>query len=335
MATKSMIEKDKILEMYKMMVKIREFEKQGLELAKQNKFRAVIHTYIGQEAVAVGVCSALKNDDVITSTHRGHGHCIAKGADLRKMYAELMGKKTGYCDGKGGSMHIADVKTGNLGANGIVGGGIPIAMGAGLGFYLDNSEKVSVCFFGDGASNQGSFHEALNMASIWDLPVIFVCENNKYAISTHYKNAVNIESIAERAKAYGIPGIKIDGNNVVEVYKTIIENIDSIRNGSGPILIEADTYRLRGHYYGDMQNYRERSEVKYWKEKDPLKICREILRKVYDIDEEVFEQIKKEEKTNIKKAVSQAESDPEPEVKDLLKDLFTEKTANIKWIGRK
>jgi len=334
MENKSDLSKDKLLEMFRMMTRIREFEKEALELTKKRLIRAVVHTYIGEEAIATGVCSALSPQDLITSTHRGHGHCIAKGATLWKMYAELLGKETGYCKGKGGSMHIADLDTGNLGANGIVGGSIPIAVGAGLGSSLRDEGKVVVCFFGDGASNQGSFHEALNMASIWDLPVIFVCENNKYAISTHYTDSVAIDKISERAKSYGIEGLTIDGNDVMEMYNTVSHYVDKVRNGEGPVLIEADTYRIKGHYYGDNQNYRERSEVKEWKEKDPISQYKKKLVNDYEIDEKVLSKIKKEEKAAIKEAVEKAKNEPDPSPDELTEDLWACSTGNIEWKRR-
>jgi pyruvate dehydrogenase E1 component alpha subunit len=334
MVNKSDIKKEKLLEMFSTMVRIREFEKEALELTKKRMIRAVVHTYIGQEAVATGTCSALATEDSITSTHRGHGHCIAKGAVLWKMYAELLGKETGYCKGKGGSMHIADLDTGNLGANGIVGGSIPIAVGAALGSKLRDEGKVVVCFFGDGASNQGSFHEAINMASIWDLPVIFLCENNKYAISTHYTDSVAVDKISERAKSYAIEGITIDGNDVLEVFDTVSHYVDKVRKGEGPVLIEADTYRMKGHYFGDNQNYRDRSEVKEWKKKDPITNFRLKLINEYDISEDELDEIVKNEKQAIISAVEKAKNEPDPTPEELNQDLWACSTGNIEWKRR-
>ena len=217
-----MLTLDKKLEMYRQMITIRLFEEQAELLYIEGKIFGTFHLYVGEEAVAVGACAALQPDDFITSTHRGHGHCIAKGADVKRMMAELMAKDTGYCHGVGGSMHIADVEKGNLGANGVVGGGIPIATGAALGCKLQKNGKVVICFFGDGASNTGTFHESINMGSAFKLPVVYLCENNQYAMSTSVKYSVAIDDISERSKAYGIPGVTINGNKVLEVYEACL-----------------------------------------------------------------------------------------------------------------
>jgi pyruvate dehydrogenase E1 component alpha subunit len=308
--------------MYKKMLEIRKFEEKAIEFFTQNLIRGSMHLYIGEEAVAVGVCSALNKDDYIVSTHRGHGHCIAKGADLDKMMAELLGKATGYCKGKGGSMHIADVESGNLGANGIVGGGIPIAVGAALSSKLQKLNRVSVSFFGDGASNQGTFHESLNLASIWKLPVIFVCENNFYGITMPVKESTSVEKISERAKAYGIPGITIDGNNILEVYQTAFEAVERARKGEGPTLIEAITYRWEGHYKGDPQVYRSKEEIDEWKEKDPIKRFRELLFAENILDEDMDAQIIKEVQEEIQNASDYALRSPNPSPQDLLNDVY-------------
>lgn len=223
-----------LLDLYSRMTTIREFEKEAIELAKMNLTRAAIHTYNGEEAIGVGVCAHLTNNDYIVSNHRGHGHCIAKGADLRRMFAELMARETGYCKGKGGSMHIADMDVGMLGANGIVGGGIPIAIGAALAQKYLNKDSITVVFFGDGASNEGTFHESINMAAVNHLPVIFLCENNQYAISLNVKESTGCENIADRAVGYGIPGYILDGNNVVEVYNKMGEIVDHVRQYGAP-----------------------------------------------------------------------------------------------------
>ena len=248
---------------------IRLFEDKAIKLYNEGINRGALHPYTGEEAVATGICSALEAGDYITSTHRGHGHCLAMGGDPAIMFAELLGKKNGYCKGKGGSMHIADVGMGILGANGIVGGGIPIAVGAGIA--LDNMGKRNViaCFLGDGASNTGSFHEALNMASIWRLPVIFVCENNLYAISVSIKESMNISDISIRANSYNIKSFSIDGNNVEKVFETAREARKLTINKQGPVLIECKTYRLLGHWIADPQIYRNVSEVEEWRKKDP------------------------------------------------------------------
>jgi pyruvate dehydrogenase E1 component alpha subunit len=316
------ISKELGISMYKKMLEIRKFEEKAIEFFTQNLIRGSMHLYIGEEAVAVGVCSALNKDDYIVSTHRGHGHCIAKGADLDKMMAELLGKATGYCKGKGGSMHIADVESGNLGANGIVGGGIPIAVGAALSSKLQKLNRVSVSFFGDGASNQGTFHESLNLASIWKLPVIFVCENNFYGITMPVKESTSVEKISERAKAYGIPGITIDGNNILEVYQTAFEAVERARKGEGPTLIEAITYRWEGHYKGDPQVYRSKEEIDEWKEKDPIKRFREVLFAKNILNEDMDAQIIKEVQEEIQNASDYALRSPNPSPQDLLNDVY-------------
>jgi len=239
--------KTKLIEIYRKMLEIRHFEEKVFDLYGQNLVLGTIHLYAGQEAVAVGVCANLRKDDYVTSTHRGHGHCIAKGARLDKTMAEILGKKTGYCKGKGGSMHIADFSIGMLGATAVVGAGIPIAAGAGLSIKLRGTDQVVACFFGDGASNQGTFHEGINIASVWKLPVIFVCENNLYAMGTRQSIVMAIENIADRAVAYGIPGVVVDGNNVLAVHEATQKAVERARKGEGPTLIECKTYRLKGH----------------------------------------------------------------------------------------
>ncbi|MBO1305347.1 thiamine pyrophosphate-dependent dehydrogenase E1 component subunit alpha [Enterococcus sp. 669A] len=325
------LSKETLLELYRVMVRIRAFENEAIELAKANITRAAVHTYNGEEAIAVGVCAHLTNKDYITSTHRGHGHCIAKGADLRRMFAELMGRETGYCKGKGGSMHIADMATGNLGANGIVGGGIPMAMGAGLGQQVAHEPNLTVSFFGDGASNEGSFHEALNMASIWNLPVVFICENNKFGISTSTEKSMNIERISDRAKAYGIKGITVDGNDLVKVYQTFAEVKEEVLAGKGPVLLEMDTYRMSGHYFGDNENYRSREDVEKWKEKDPVLRCEQLLMNDYEVTEDELKAIEKEEEKTVLAASELAKQDPEPAVEDIMNDLYDPTFEEIEW----
>jgi pyruvate dehydrogenase E1 component alpha subunit len=328
---KNRIPIENLLPLYRTMVRIREFENQAIELAKMNLTRAAIHTYNGEEAIATGVCANLTINDYITSTHRGHGHCIAKGADLRRMYAELMGRETGYCKGRGGSMHIADIKIGILGANGIVGGGIPISVGGAFALKLKKSHNIVVSFFGDGASNQGSFHEAINLASVNHLPVAFVCENNHYGISMDVSKSTNIERLSERAKAYGIKGLTLDGNNVIEVYTEFAKIADEIRNGSGPILVEMTTYRMSGHYFGDNENYRLKEEVIAWREKDPIKMCSEVLVEDYGIPQIDLDEMYKEERTKVLAAYEEAKGDPEPSPADLLKDIYDLSFKNIQW----
>jgi len=252
------------------MWRIRRFEEAVDDLFARGLMHGTMHLSIGQEASATGACFALRDDDAITSTHRGHGHCIAKGADLERMMAELLAKETGYCRGRGGSMHLADVATGNLGANGIVAGGIPIAAGAGLAYQLQGIDRVAVSFFGDGASNEGAFHEGVNLAAIWDLPVIFLCENNKYGMSFSTEKSMAVENIADRAGAYGIPGVTVDGNDVEAVNEAVTTAVDRARAGEGPTLVEALTYRWKGHSKSDKNLYRTREEISEWREKDPI-----------------------------------------------------------------
>ena len=260
------------LELHKMMMLIRLFEEALEEMFSRGLLHGTMHLSIGQEATATGACLALEKEDLITSTHRGHGHCLAKGADPYKMFAELLGREDGYCRGRGGSMHIADLSNGNLGANGIVGGSLTISVGAALSFQLQKKDNIVLCFFGDGAVNEGSFHEALNLASLWKLPVLFLCENNQYGMSMASNKAVAGESIASRGNSYGIKSIQIDGNDVEEVYKTVKQFKNEILETKTPRFIEAVTYRYRGHSKSDRNLYRTSDEINYWKEeKDPIK----------------------------------------------------------------
>jgi pyruvate dehydrogenase E1 component alpha subunit len=316
-----MLPKETMLRMYKTMLKIREFDSRINELLKQGLMFGFSHQYIGEEAVAVGSCDAINTDDYITSTHRGHGHCIAKGARLDKMMAELMGRKTGYCKGKGGSMHIADIEVGNLGANGIVGGGIPIAVGAALKAKLKKTGQVAISFFGDGASNQGVLHESMNLASIWKLPVIFLCENNKYGMTMSVKKSINIENIAERAKGYGIPGIIIDGNDVEEVYNAVKEAAERARRGEGPTMIEAKTYRWKGHSTNDLCVYRTEDEVEEWKKKCPIKRLKDKLLKI-GVGENELSSIEEAVKQELKEAEDFAINSPYPDPSEAMEDLF-------------
>lgn len=314
---------DQLLAMYKTMVKIRLFETRVSELFAQGKLPGFIHLYIGEEAVATGVSAHLKEGDFITSTHRGHGHLIAKGGNLDKMMAELYGKRTGYCKGKGGSMHIADVDLGILGANGIVGGGPPIASGAAFAIQYKGGDNVVVCFFGDAASNQGTFHEGLNMASIWKLPVIFVCENNFYGISMSQARHQAISDVADRANGYDIPGVVVDGNDVIAVYEAAAEAIKRARAGEGPSLIECKTYRWRGHFEGDPTIYRPKEELDAWMKKDPIPRFEAALIGMGVLDDAQIAAIKKEIGQNVEASVQFAEESAWPEPEDLLTDVYT------------
>jgi len=314
--------KEKLIKMYRKMLEVRQFEEKVYELYGQNLVPGTIHLYAGQEAVAVGVCANLRREDYIVSTHRGHGHCIAKGADLKRVMAEILGKKTGYCKGKGGSMHIADFSVGILGATGVVGAGIPIAVGAGLSIKLRGTDQVVACFFGDGASNQGTFHEGINMAAIWKLPVLFVCENNLYAMGTRQSRVMLIEKISERAAAYGIPGVTVDGNDVLAVYEAAKEAIERAKRGEGPTLIECRTYRHKGHSRMDPATYRPKEEVEYWLKKDPIKRFRGRLLEMGILTEEEAEKIEDEVSQAIEEAVKFALESPYPEPEEALKDVY-------------
>ncbi|MEN3186393.1 MAG: thiamine pyrophosphate-dependent dehydrogenase E1 component subunit alpha [Atribacterota bacterium] len=288
--------------MFYTMYLIRRFEETAEELYMEGKIWGTFHLYIGEEAVAVGGCAALRPEDYITSTHRGHGHCIAKGADVKRMMAELMGKKTGYCLGLGGSMHIADVEKGNLGATGIVGSAIPIAVGAALGCKLMKTGRVVLCFFGDGAANTGAFHEAVNLAAVLKLPVVFLCENNLYAMSFSTKKAFAIQDIAERAAGYGIPGVTVDGMDVLAVQEVAIQAVERARNGSGPTLVEAKTYRFKGHSKSDKNVYRTKEEIKQWIERCPIKRLENHLKEV-GVSTSELERLKQKVEEEIQEAV--------------------------------
>lgn len=314
------------LNMYKLMFKIREFDETATKFAKRGKILGFVHPYIGQEAVAVGACSNLRKDDYITSTHRGHGHIIAKGGDVKGMMAELWGKETGLCRGLGGSMHIADTDLGILGANGIVGGGIPISVGAGLSAAYRETDQVTICFFGDGASNQGTFHESLNLAALWKLPVIFVCENNKFAFFSKQIDYLSIKDIAIRAQSYDVPSEIVDGMNVIEVYTAVNKAVVRARNGEGPSLIECKTYRFRGHAEGDPDAgiYRTKEELEEWKQRDPIVLLKKDLLDNYAVAEEELTAIEENIKNEINEAVEFAKKSPFPKPESALEGLFTE-----------
>lgn len=308
--------------LYDMML-IRRFEETVEKLFQQGKIHGTMHLCIGQEATAVGACVPLTNEDKITSTHRGHGHSIAKGTKVKGMMAELLGKETGYCKGKGGSMHIADLDVGNLGANGIVAAGLPLATGAALSSKMKNLGYVVVCFFGDGATNEGAFHESLNLASIWDLPVIFFCENNLYGMSGSIKEMTNIEHIADRGAAYGIPSTTINGNDILEVVKTTEMAVQRARKGEGPTLIEAQTYRWRGHSRSDARKYRTRDEEKEWRTKrDPIALFKEQLITENMLTEEEFIEMDKKVQAEMEEAVAFAENSKAPQLETLETDIY-------------
>ena len=313
---------EKMTEMLATMVKIRQFETKVQEFFAAGKIPGFVHLYIGEEAVATGTCAALTDQDYITSTHRGHGHLIAKGGDLKQMMAELFGKKTGYCKGKGGSMHIAAVELGILGANGIVGGGGPIANGAALAAKYKGLDNVAVCFFGDGASNQGTTQEALNLASAWRLPVIFVNENNGYGISCPTCKSMAVTDIADRAAAYDIPGVVVDGNDVLAVHEAVTEAVKRARSGEGPSLIECKTYRWRGHFEGDACAYRDESELQDWIKRDPVKRFEEKLLAEGIVTEEKAQQIRQSIDKELEEAIAFAEQSPLPDPAEVLEDVY-------------
>jgi pyruvate dehydrogenase E1 component alpha subunit len=304
------------------MYQIRHFENETEQFIIRGMIHGTCHLYTGEEATAVGAIYAINDDDYITSTHRGHGHCIAKGADLNIMMAELLGKRTGYCKGKGGSMHIADVGSGNLGANGVVGGSIGIATGAALTCKMKRNGKIVVCFFGDGAANQGIFHGSINMASIWDLPIIYLCENNVYGMSTSVKEAFNIEKISDRKCAYGIEGLTIDGNNLVEVFNAVSHFTGECRAGRGPVLIESLTYRWMGHSKSDAQVYRTKEEIKQWVEKDPIERYKKILINQKILTEKEDRDLEKEAISQIEEAAKFARESPFPEPSEVEDDVY-------------
>lgn len=319
-----MMTKERMRWIYAKMNQIRQFEEKALSLFEQNKLRGSVHLYIGEEAVAATVCSALTDEDLITSTHRGHGHCLAKGADPKLAMAELMGKATGYCKGRGGSMHIADLTRGNLGANAIVGGGIPIATGAAMALKLQGKKHIAVSFFGDGASNEGVFHEALNIAGVSKLPVVYVCENNLYGISVPVSVSTSVQNIAERAAAYGMPGEVVDGNDVFAIDEAFSRARKRALAGEGPTLLEMKTYRWKGHWTGDPEVYRTRQEVSSWMEKCPIKRMRAAMLENRWATEEELNDIERAAAKEADEAAEFALNSPEPDPARVMDDVFFE-----------
>jgi pyruvate dehydrogenase E1 component alpha subunit len=304
---------------------IRAFEEKAEELYSLGKTHGTMHLSIGQEATAMGACTAVRSGyDYLLNHHRGHGHCLAWGGGVDQMMAEFMGKESGYCRGRGGSMHIADVERNNLGANGIVGGGVPMSVGVGLSIQLRATDQVCLVIFGDGATNTGPFHETLNMASIWNLPVIFLCENNQYAMSMSVKRAFNIEFISQRACSYDIPGVTIDGNDFLAVYDAVSTAADRARAGEGPTLIESLTYRWLGHSRSDRQLYRTRDEVKEWRAKDPIPRFAEQAIKAGFLTDQDLEPINERAYQNIQDALVFAEASPEPDVSTIMEGVYAD-----------
>jgi pyruvate dehydrogenase E1 component alpha subunit len=317
-------DKKTLLELYRKMVVVRQFETMAGEHFSAGEIPGFIHLSIGQEASSVGVCTCLRKDDYVVTTHRGHGHMIAKGADLKRMTAELFGKRDGYCKGKGGSMHIADFAIGFLGANGVVAGGLPIIAGAGLSIKLRKSDQVAVAFFGDGAVNRGPVHEAMNMAAIWRLPVIFVIENNRFASTTPLDYASSVQDLYTRAAAYNMPGEQIDANDILAVRKATAAAVARARAGEGPTLLENLTYRLRGHFEGDPQKYRTPEEIESWREKDPIERFARVLRKKKYLTDKLAGQILAEVQAEVDEALAFAHNSPYPEPEEALTDLYSE-----------
>jgi len=319
--------KEKLIKLLENMLVIREFESTVQKHFAAGEIPGFVHLYLGEEAVAVGACSSLKEEDFITSTHRGHGHLLARGGDVKKMMAEIFGKATGYNKGKGGSMHIADVSLGILGANGIVGAGLPIAAGSGITSQILGTDAVTICFFGDGASNRGTFHEAINLASVWNLPVVFVCENNMYAISmpqyrSDGRKGQNIKDVSDRAVSYGISGVTVDGNDVMAVNEAVTEAVKKARNGGGPSLVECKTYRHRGHFEGDPTVYRSDEELEQWKKKDPINKFVNLLKDQELLDDAEYGELKEKVEARIKEALDFAQDSPEPDPSEVTTDVY-------------
>lgn len=322
MIDKINIPPDKLIQIYTTMVRIRQFEDKVYLLFLEGEMPGTIHLYQGQEAVAAGVCANLKREDLITSTHRPHGHAIAKGVSLRSLMAELFAKKTGCCEAKGGSMHMGDMDVGMLPAIAIVAGGIPVATGLALASKMMSLNRVAVSFFGDGASNEGAFHEAVNMGAIWNLPVVYVCENNLYGASTHQNKVMKIKNVAERASSYGIPGKIADGNDMFSVYEAAKEAISRAREGKGPTLLECKTYRRGGHSRSDACKYRDKEEERVWLAKDPIPRARKKLIQMGVLTEEKDKAIEEKIKKEIEDAIEYARNSPSPKAEDTLKNVF-------------
>ena len=316
------LKRELCVDMLREMYVIRFFEEMVDDLFARGLVHGTMHLSVGQEASAVGSISALDHHDYILSTHRGHGHCIAKGADLNLMMAEFLGKETGYCRGRGGSMHIADMEGRNLGANGVVGGGIPLAVGVGLTLQMRRTDEIVMGFFGDGAANQGSFHEALNMAAIWSLPVVYVCENNQYGMSMSTTRAFKIEHIAQRAASYGMPGVTVDGNDVLAVHDAASEAVSRARAGDGPTLMECLTYRWKGHSKSDQELYRTKEEIETWKNRDPIRRFRGLLVDEGVISREEDAEIEEAATRIIDEALEFAQASPEPALDTILEGVY-------------
>ena len=320
-------DKTLLMEMLRRMVRIRLFEERVIQLVERGEIVGAAHSYIGEEAVAVGACLALRDDDWMTGNHRSHGHPIAKGGDVNKAMAELLGKATGLCKGKGGSMHLADFSVGILGESGILGSSIPTAVGAALGSVLQGNDRVAVPFFGDGASNEGAFHESINLAAIWKLPVVFLCENNQYAVSSSFKKMVASDNISDRSAAYNIPGVLVDGQDCIAMYEAVSAAVERARAGDGPSLVEGRTYRYYDHSLGLGRivrggSYRDDEEVEQWMQRDPINIHKERLLSQNIATQAEIDQIDTETQQQIDGATQFARESPYPEPEALFEDMF-------------
>lgn len=324
-----MLSNEKLLEFYKTMVLIRKFEEKANECYERGLIRGSIHTCIGQEGIAVGAIASINDNDYILTHHRAHGQLIARGCDIKYMMAELFGKKDGYCKGKGGSIHIASIKHNVLGANGIVGGGNPLAIGAAFSAQYKNSNRVALSFFGDGASNQGTFHESINLAAAWKLPVVFIAENNTFAISTPFNTISATKNIADRAAGYGIPGIIADGLDAVDVYEKIKSAVDRARRKEGPTLVECKTYRFVPHSRSDREVYRTKEEVNEWRKKGPIIRMEKLLKEKGIVNQSDIKNIEENVLYNVEKAIEFAKHSPEPGIEELKKDIFFIKENKI------
>ncbi len=316
------IPKEKLIDMYRTMVRIRTFENRVSQEFANNQIQGIVHLYLGEEAIATGACAHLRPDDYIVSTHRGHGHLIGKGGDTKRAMAEIFGKATGYCKGKGGSMHVADPTIGMLGANGIVGAGIPIATGAAMAAQIRGTDQVAISFFGDGACNTSRFHEGINMGAACKLPVVYIIENNLFMVSTRTCDVMGISELSQRACAYGIPGVAVDGNDVIAVYDAVGEAVARARRGEGPTLIDCKTYRWHGHMEGDPQRYKPKDEIEAWMKKDPVPRFEQYLAEHGVLTTSEMETIKQEMLAEIEQAVKFAKDSPYPPLDQVTTDVF-------------
>jgi pyruvate dehydrogenase E1 component alpha subunit len=310
-------------ELYRKLYTIRVFETECIKLYRQGLIIGYFHPYLGEEAIATGACAALREDDYIVSTHRGHGHCIARGGQLNKMVAEVLGRETGYCKGRGGSMHIADIATGNIGANGIVGGGIPIGVGVAMGVRVRGSNQVTIIFFSDGACNNGVFAESLNLAAIFNLPVVFMLENNQYAVSSPVEEMSRVPDMYKRGKGYGVEAHQVDGNDVLAVYEKTCEAVDTCRLGKGPVLLEAKTYRHSGHHVNDPGAYMPKERLEYYRARDPIKIARSNLIEHARCKERDIDNIEQQINQQMEKAIEFAKDSAQPSVEAFLEEIET------------